>query len=179
VDDTAVEAWVHLPLRRLERLAHAHGRGGELRAGVERLRRELSGALLDRTVRLSWIHGDYWPGNILAATQSGRITGIVDWDQAAGDQLRLHDLLHLHLYARRLRRGEELGEVVIEALKAGVAEAIGVRTDRVDAWLDGIPPRESLLLYWLRHVTLFLDSDGHRDNRYWIRNNIERVLLRA
>jgi aminoglycoside phosphotransferase (APT) family kinase protein len=179
LDEAAVEAWVNLPLRRLEQLARAHGRGGELRAGVERLRRELSGSLLNRTVRLSWIHGDYWPGNILASTQSRRITGIVDWDQAAADQLRLHDLLHLHLYARCLRRGEELGEVVIEALRAGVPEAIGVRADRVDAWIDGIPPRASLLLYWLRHVTLFLDSDGHRDNRYWIRTNIENVLLRA
>jgi Ser/Thr protein kinase RdoA (MazF antagonist) len=179
LNDAAIEAWVDLPLRRLEQLAHGHSRGEELRAGVERLRRELSGSLLDRTVRRSWIHGDYWPGNILASARSGRITGIVDWDQAAADQLRLHDLLHLHLYARRLTRGEELGEVVIEALKAGIPQTIGVRADRVEAWIDGIPPRASLLLYWLRHVTLFLDSDGHRGNRYWIRNNIERVLLRA
>ncbi len=180
LDGAAVAAWVDLPLRRLEQLAHGpHGRGGGLGAGVERLRSELSGSLLGRTVRRGWIHGDYWPGNLLVSPRTGRVTGIVDWDQAAADQLRLHDLLHLHLYARRLRRGEELGEVVIEALRAGVPEAIGVPPERVDAWIDGIPPRASLLLYWLRHVTLFLDADGHRDNRYWIRNNIENVLLRA
>jgi hypothetical protein len=177
VDDTAVEAWVELPLRRLERFAHSRVRRGELQAGLERLRRDLTCSFTGRTVRLSWIHGDYWPGNLLASAESGRITGIVDWDQGAADQLRLHDLLHLYLYARCLRRGEELGDVVIEALKAGVPEAIGVGANRVDAWIDGIPPRTGLLLYWLRHVTLFLDSDGHRDNRYWIRNNIEKVLL--
>jgi hypothetical protein len=179
VDGAAVEAWVELPLRRLERLAGSRARRGELRAGVERLRRDLSGLLLGRAVRTSWIHGDYWPGNVLAWPRSGRITGIVDWDQAAADQLRLHDLLHLYLYARCLRRGEELGDAVVEALEAGVPEAIGVGADRVDTWTDGLPPRASLLLYWLRHVTLFLDSDGHRGNRYWIRNNVEKVLLRA
>lgn len=179
VDGAAVAAWVELPLRRLEQFAHSRGRCGELQAGLERLRRDLSSSLMGRTVRLSWIHGDYWPGNVLASAESGRITGIVDWDQGAPDQLRLHDLLHLYLYARCLSRGEELGDVVIEALMAGVPEAIGVGADRVDAWIDGIPPRASLLLYWLRHVTLFLDSDGHRDNRYWIRNNIEKVLLHA
>ncbi len=105
VDDAAVEAWVELPLRRLERLADSRVRCRELRAGVDRLRRDLSGSLQGRTVRLSWIHGDYWPGNVLASARSGRITGIVDWDQGAADQLRLHDLLHLYLYARCLRRG--------------------------------------------------------------------------
>jgi Phosphotransferase enzyme family len=177
VDDVAIEAWVDRPLRRLERFAVARRRSDELLAGVERLRDDLAGALLGRTVRLSWIHGDFWPGNILISSKGERITGIVDWDQAATQQLRLHDLLHLHLYARRIRRGEELGDVVSGALTAGVPEVIGVPASLVDAWTDGIPSRSSLLLYWLRHVTLFLDSDGHRDNRYWLHNNVENVLL--
>jgi Phosphotransferase enzyme family len=179
LDEAAVEAWVELPLRRLERLAHSRLWCGELRERVDRLRRELPDSLLDRTVRLSWIHGDYWAGNVLASPQTGRITGVVDWDQGGPDQLRLHDLLHLYLYARCLRRGEELGDVVVEALKAGVPEAIGVAAGRVESWMDELPARASLLLYWLRHVTLFLDTDGHHDNRYWIRNNIDKVLLHA
>jgi hypothetical protein len=179
LDDVAVEAWVEVPLRRLEQLARSRARREALLKGVERLRGDLSDALLGRSVRLGWIHGDYWPGNILASARSGRITGIVDWDQGGPDQLRLHDLLHLHLFARCIRRGEELGDVVIEALEAGIPRAIGVDAGRVNAWIDDLPPRASLLLYWLRHVTLFLDSDGHHDNRYWIRNNIEKVLLHA
>ena len=179
VDGAAVEGWVELPLRRLERFAQARPRHGELRAGVDRLRHDLTAALLGRRVRLGWIHGDYWPGNIIASTEHGRVTGIVDWDQATAGELPLHDLLHLHLHARRLARGEELGDVVVRALTDGVPEAIGVPAGVVDAWTDGIPPRAALLLCWLRHATLFLDSDGHRDNRYWLRNNVERVLLRA
>jgi hypothetical protein len=58
-----------------------------------------------------------------------------------------------------------------------VPEAIGVRAGLVGEWTDGIPPRAALLLCWLRHVALFLDSDGHRDNRYWLRSNVEKVLL--
>jgi hypothetical protein len=58
-----------------------------------------------------------------------------------------------------------------------VPEAIGVRAGLVDAWTDGIPPRAALLLCWLRHATLFLDSDGHRDNRYWLGSNVDKVLL--
>jgi aminoglycoside phosphotransferase (APT) family kinase protein len=175
VDGVAVEAWVELPLCRLERFAGARPRRAELRAALDRLRNDLAEALLGRRVRRGWIHGDYWPGNVLAS--SGRVTGIVDWDQAAAGQLPLHDLLHLHLHARRLARGEELGDVVAAALTVGVPEAIGVPAGVVDRWTDGIPARTALLLCWLRHATLFLDSDGHRDNRYWLRHNVEKVLL--
>jgi hypothetical protein len=177
LDDGAIEAWVHLPLRRLERFAVERRRCDELLTSVQRLRDDLAGSLLGRTVRLSWIHGDFWPGNILASSESRRITGVVDWDQAVPQQLRLHDLLHLHLYARRVQLAEELGDIVSSALMAGVPEAIDVPAGLIDAWGDGIPPRSGLLLYWLRYVTLFLDSDGHRDNRYWLRHNVEKVLL--
>jgi aminoglycoside phosphotransferase (APT) family kinase protein len=176
VDHATVAAWVDRPVQRLEQFAVTRRRSHELLSSVERLRDHLSGSLLGRTVRLSWIHGDFWSGNILASSESGRITGLVDWDQATPDQLRLHDLLHLYLYARRLRRGEELGEVVVGALTAGLPAVIGVPAGLVHAWTDGMPSQSALLLYWLRHVTLFLDSDGHRDNRYWLRNNVERVL---
>jgi aminoglycoside phosphotransferase (APT) family kinase protein len=176
VDHATVAAWVDRPLQRLERFAVTRRRSHELLSSVERLRDHLSGSLFGRTAQLSWIHGDFWSGNILASFESGRITGLVDWDQATPDQLRLHDLLHLYLYARRLRRGEELGEVVVGALTVGLPAVIGVPATLVDAWTDGMPSRSALLLYWLRHVTLFLDSDGHHDNRYWLRNNVERVL---
>jgi len=177
VDGATVEAWVTRPLRRLDRFAETRPRRRELRAAVDRLGHDLASSLLDRTVRLGWIHGDFWPGNILAMPGTGRITGVVDWDQATADQLPLHDLLHLHLHARRLARSEELGDVVVDALNGGVPQALGVPAGLVDAWTDGIPARAALLLCWLRHATLFLDSDGHRGNRYWLRNNVEKVLL--
>lgn len=181
VDDAAVDAWVGAPLRRL--VAYADGRPGSRRLldGVARLRAELPAALAGRTLRTCWIHGDFWPGNLLTAparagVPEARLTGVVDWDRAAARQLPLHDLLHLHVFARRLARGEELGEIVVRALRGGVGDALAVPPARLDSWLDGIPPRAAVLLYWLRHVALFLDSGGDHDKPRWRRGNVERVL---
>ncbi|HZN19522.1 MAG TPA: aminoglycoside phosphotransferase family protein [Micromonosporaceae bacterium] len=191
LDRATVEAWVEQPLRRIEAYCAGWGwaRPGRARLGRARLgrarlleaagqvRAELSAALSGRTVRACWIHGDFWPGNLLA---SGRVTtGVVDWDQAGAGQLPLHDLLHLHIMARRMTTGDELGGVVARALREGVAVAVGVRPERVASWLGGIPPRPAVLLYWLRHVSLFIDSEGHRDNPRWLRGNVERVLCAA
>ncbi|HET8657793.1 MAG TPA: aminoglycoside phosphotransferase family protein [Micromonosporaceae bacterium] len=187
LDRATVEAWVEQPLRRIEascagraRLeAHRGQRAHRARLleAAGQVRAELSAALAGRTVRACLIHGDFWPGNLLA---SGRVTtGVVDWDQAGAGQLPLHDLLHLHVMARRMTTGDELGGVVVRALREGVPDAIGVRPDRVASWLGGIPPRPAVLLYWLRHVSLFIDSEGHRDNPRWLRGNVERVLCAA
>lgn len=177
LDEDAVRAWVDEPLRRIE--------GGLARAGtrdryapaIASLRAELLGSLTGRTARTGWIHGDFWPGNLLAS--AGAVTGVVDWDLAAPGQLPLHDLLHVHLFARRLATGAELGDLVVSALRRGVAETTAVPAGEVDRWLDGIPPRPAVLLYWLRHVCMFIDSEGHGDNPRWLRGNVERVLANA
>lgn len=177
LDRAAVTAWVDAPLRRLEEFSARHPRGGLLLGTVRRLREELVVALVDRTVHTSWIHGDFWPGNLLATSVDGQVTGIVDWDQAADRQLPLHDLLHLHVLARRLARGDELGEIVVHALRHGIDRTLDVPAGEVADWLDGIPPRPALLLYWLRHILLFLGSEGDHDDPRWVRSNVERVLV--
>ncbi|MCW3843497.1 aminoglycoside phosphotransferase family protein [Micromonospora yasonensis] len=177
LDRAAVAEWVDVPLRRLEEFAAAHPRRGRFLDTVCRLREELVVALVGRTVHTSWIHGDYWPGNLLATSPDGQVTGIVDWDRAAPRQLPLHDLLHLHVLARRLVRGDELGEIVVQALRHGIDRTLDVPTDEAAGWLDGIPPRPALLLYWLRHILLFIDSEGDHDDPRWIRGNVERVLV--
>ncbi|MEU5721979.1 aminoglycoside phosphotransferase family protein [Micromonospora sp. NPDC047738] len=176
LDRAALEEWVDVPLRRLREFAATHPRRGRFLDTVWRLREELVVALVGRTVHTSWIHGDFWPGNLLATSPDGQVTGIVDWDRAAAHQLPLHDLLHLHVLARRLARGDELGEIVVQALRHGIDRALDVPADEAAAWLDGIPPRPALLLYWLRHILLFIDSEGDHDDPRWIRGNVERVL---
>jgi aminoglycoside phosphotransferase (APT) family kinase protein len=177
LDRAAVEAWVDAPLRRLEAFAATRPQPDRLLDAVWRLRDELGAILLGRTVRTSWIHGDFWPGNLLAAPSGAHLTGVVDWDRAAARELPLHDLLHLHVFARRLARGDELGEVVVRALHHGIDQTVGVPADEVAAWLDGIPQRPALLLYWLRHILLLIDSEGDHDNPRWLRGNVERVLV--
>lgn len=177
IDSSTIDSWVHEPLGRLEAFSAAHGHGAVLLRAVASLRVELEKVLSGRTVHTSWIHGDFWPGNLLAASQQPDVTGVVDWDSASTRQLPLHDLLHLHVFSRRLARGDELGDVVVHALHGGIGDAVGVPADRVAAWLDDIPERPAVLLYWLRHVLLFIDTGGHHDSPRWLRSNVERVLV--
>jgi aminoglycoside phosphotransferase (APT) family kinase protein len=176
LDSAALQAWVHTPLRRLEEFAAGRAQPNRLLDAVWQLREELAAILTGATVHTCWIHGDFWPGNLLA-TPSAHVSGIVDWDQASPRQLPLHDLLHLHVLARRLARGGELGDIVVRALRYGIGETLEVAVGEVAAWLDGIPQRTALLLYWLRHIVLFIDSEGDHDNPRWLRGNVERVLV--
>ncbi|MEV6925032.1 aminoglycoside phosphotransferase family protein [Dactylosporangium sp. NPDC051485] len=177
LDRSTVRAWVDAPLRRLEEFALTLSQPPRVVDAVGRLHEELIAVLVGRTVRVSWIHGDFWPGNLLAAPPGGQVTGVVDWDCATPGQLPLHDLLHLHVLARRLTGGDELGDIVVRALHRGIEETLDVSARDVDAWLDTIPQRAALLLYWLRHTLLFIDSEGDHDNPRWLRGNVERVLV--
>ena len=171
LDAATVDEWVARPLRHIGGfLAGRYGRGHAL----ERLGSQLTDALLGRTVRTCWIHGDFWPGNLLVSGTA--LTGVVDWDRASAGQLPLHDLLHVHVLSRRLTAGDELGDVVLRALRRGLAEAIDMPAESVAGWLDGIPQRPAVLLYWLRHISLFIESEGHGDNPRWLRGNVDRVL---
>jgi aminoglycoside phosphotransferase (APT) family kinase protein len=177
LDRATVDAWVDRPAGRVEEYLTARRCPPERVETLGRIRGELAAFLTGRTVRTSWIHGDFWPGNLLVS--GAAITGAVDWDQAHRGQAPLHDLLHLHVLARRMATGDELGEVVVRALRRGVADAIGVAPQRVAPWLGGLPDRPAVLLYWLRHVSLFICSEGHGDNPRWLRDNVDRVLAQA
>jgi aminoglycoside phosphotransferase (APT) family kinase protein len=176
LDDAAVEAWVDAPLRRIEASIAIRPGRDRLIDAANRLREELTIALLGRVARTAWIHGDFWPGNLLSAPSGAHVTGIVDWDCASVRQLPLHDLIHLHAFSLRLTYGDELGDIVVRALRSGIVETLGVPAGEVAGWLDGIPQRSAVLLYWLRHVLLFIDSENHHDNPRWLRANVERVL---
>jgi aminoglycoside phosphotransferase (APT) family kinase protein len=176
LDKAAIQGWVERPLRQIEVYATARPLADHLIEALGWLRADLMAALAGRLVRTCWIHGDFWPGNLLA--RGSVVTGIVDWDRAAAHQLPLHDLLHTYFFARRLTTGEEFGDLVVRALHGSIGEAVGRPADRVADWLGGIPARPAILLYWLRHISLFIDSEGHRDNQRWLGGNIDHVLGR-
>jgi phosphotransferase family enzyme len=179
VEDADLDAWIDEPAARLGRLI---GRGGGRLPVLETLRNDLRSALLGCPLPIGWIHGDFWPGNLLVDQAAGTVTGIVDWDQAAAEQLALHDVLHLALYSRRIAGGGELGEVIRHALR---------RPDELERWLAELQPaggspvnvgwlgedhRRTVLLYWLHHVGSFAEAGGHADSPFWIRHNVEAVL---
>jgi aminoglycoside phosphotransferase (APT) family kinase protein len=172
------ERWVDAPLRALTH--HARRSRGRTHR-FERLRDELHGALDTGRLTVSWIHGDYWLGNVLFSDASW-VGGIVDWDASAPLELPFHDLLHLLLYTRRLVTGRELGELVSDQIRgrpwsAAERELLG------DYW-TGLPAsplseRHIVLLYWLRQAAAHARQQSGRIRYkygWWEQRNVLPVL---
>lgn len=64
----------------LRRLAKCPSINSSFRNGLKKVITRVSHLLLRRTVFLSPSHGDYGYGNILVDPNSGRLTGVIDWD---------------------------------------------------------------------------------------------------
>lgn len=142
VDDAALQRWVRGPAEVVRRAQVGP------RAPLDRLVAQLCRDLDGRTVTAGWVHGDLWTGNVLA--EGGRVTGLIDWDLAAPDELPSHDLLHLVVLSRSLRTGRSLGGVVAGVL-AGEAWSSEEQA-LLEGLPDELPQRDLLLLHWLRYV---------------------------
>src|SRR5581483_8738220 len=57
--------WLDVPLDLLHRLTQALPQSSRYDRVVERVRAELHTALSGREVQVGWIHGDFWPSNLL------------------------------------------------------------------------------------------------------------------
>jgi aminoglycoside phosphotransferase (APT) family kinase protein len=174
VDAAVVERWIERPLACIRRFAHDE-------KSIIRLGSMLRDAVVDTEVSVSWIHGDYWPGNLLVAPGSAQITGVIDWERALPGELPLHDVLHLLLYTRSLTQRRDLGLVVQDLLdgsgwtnhEQAILDADPLATPR---WSD---ERIMILLYWLRHVASNLvQSTAYARRVAWWRNNVGVVLGR-
>jgi aminoglycoside phosphotransferase (APT) family kinase protein len=173
-DSVSLGLWVREPLGVLERTIAS--RSTQRARALDRLEGELVTGLAGRIVRVSWIHGDYWLGNILFAPDGSTVTGIVDWDQAAPAQPPQLDLLHLFLYARALEARRDLGAVLGEIVTEGRWPEGLLRQDAGLAG-DARHVRAFALLYWLRHVAGNLVQSAHyAQNRVWLRRNVDVVL---
>jgi aminoglycoside phosphotransferase (APT) family kinase protein len=182
VDRGVAECWVDGQLNDLSR----HAGVGQRRAWrLTRLRDELHRAVIGRTFSTTWIHGDYWLGNVLIDEASPQRGAIVDWDDAASGELPLHDVLHLLLYTRRLLTGQQLGPIVSQQLAGGEWSGSERRLlDRYGSWCHGgaLSDRHALLLYWLRHVALHARQQPDRPGpryRLWEHRNVDSVLAAA
>ena len=122
-----------------------------------------------------WIHGDYWSANILV-DEAGGVSGIVDWDSAEPDELAAHDVFHLVLYARKLRRREALGAVVADLLGGSAFDAHELAAlER--AGPPGFGIRTTALLYWLQFVESNLRRQpGLATSERWLAANVGAVV---
>lgn len=179
VDGPMLERWVDGPLRilggaRLQVEEHVTG------AALLSLRRRLIAGLEGRELQVSWIHGDYWRGNLLFGADGVTPTGIVDWDRAAPAELPWHDLFHLLLFARREVNGPVAREIV--ALSRGQSiwredESAILGIARRHLADDGIADDVMALVYWLRQTsaTMTLYPRSLRDRDY-LSTEVEPIL---
>jgi aminoglycoside phosphotransferase len=172
-DDVLLRAWVH---QRLDRVSRQ--RLGAAREAFARPRGALDAALLGRRIRTGSVHGDLWLGNVLMDPESGKVTGLLDWEHASAVGPVAADLAHLVLSTRSLAEGEQLGAVAARLIdgRDSLSEA---ELELVAGW--GMSPRDALLLAWLQHLDGRLAQSTLHPHGRWLRRNADPVLevLRA
>jgi O-antigen/teichoic acid export membrane protein len=147
-----LDCWVDRPLRALDGLE-----------GVERVRSRLHESLEGRTLPVGWIHGDFSPRNVLV--DSGRVCGIVDWDQAIPDGLPVLDLIQFMLASRPGELGTAIGSFRPTAAEEDVLVDQSLELDT------------AVLLCWLHHVAANLEKSGrYGASRRWLGANVKAVL---
>ena len=187
VDDAALARWVDEPLDYLRGL---RGLPGDLHS-LDRLRTLLHDALAGRQVVTSWVHGDFWPGNVLVeesvaqasrpvdGTDGGepvvdvRVTGLADWENAESGGLPDVDLLHWWLATQPVELGAAVRQVV--------AQPADVRQQLAELSIELPNPQLALehlaLLTWLRHVTAGMDrTSADHLGRVWLARNVKPIL---
>jgi Ser/Thr protein kinase RdoA (MazF antagonist) len=180
IDAARLEPWIDDPTDTLLELSESRPTWAGYRLAIERMRTELREKLLGRSLALSWVHGDYWPANVLVTDDAGTVTGIVDWDFAEAEGLPHLDLMHLFVSMRMIEQRQEFGVVVRSLLNE--ADWTCQESDLLKAtWAalpgDRVGTRELLLLAWLRHVdTMRTQARLFSGPLLWESQNIEQVL---
>jgi aminoglycoside phosphotransferase (APT) family kinase protein len=179
VDHGMLERWVSEPARVVgDVLDQGRGRG-DARAVLGRLENQLLAALTADPVAVSWVHGDYYPRNILARPD-GTVTGIVDWEFADPEDLPALDVVTLLLTVRMWRRHEEFGQVVADLVRNPTWTASETRmlaSAQSDAVACSLGTEALVLLCWLRHAAAkFTRRTGYVDHGLWMHANVHTVL---
>jgi hypothetical protein len=172
--DVELQRWIHCRAATISALLGGRYGGREVLVALESELRQL---LDDQLVEVAWIHGDYWPGNVLVS-EAGSILGVLDWDSVRRHELPVHDLLHFLLTTRRLQEGRPWGSIVGDLLKSPRwtdSEQEYVAQLEASAPLGSV--RAALLLYWLQVVESNLRRHpAVTSTPRWLSANVNPVL---
>ena len=173
IDGPQLDRWIG---KRLEVLVPAT----RDRALLDRVGTVLAGWWESRSLSVSWVHGDFWPANVMFDPETLAVTGVIDWDWAGPSEPPAHDLLYLLIHARMLTGGREFGDVVSALLDGApwtAPEQAILEAGGVLAPTQARVGREVLLLVWLRHVAFnLIQAPGDARNWVWTGRNIDPVL---
>jgi aminoglycoside phosphotransferase (APT) family kinase protein len=179
VDDKLLDEWVFHPVQniRSSTLVNYHRQGHAL---LNQLEMYLSEKLRDQRLVMGWIHGDYWPANVLVTSDGSQVTGIVDWDLSQPMGLPSLDFVNLLISTRRIMEEKELGEILAEILRRGAwREHEQKLWEQKSQVLGGKLPeiKDALLIFWLQHLNAKLTKKGrHMVNPLWAYKNFAPVL---
>jgi aminoglycoside phosphotransferase (APT) family kinase protein len=182
LDHSALNHWIAAPLERIARVTGRLPGGRRYQSGIHALATSLEEAFTGRQLALSWIHGDFVPGNFLVSTATNSLSGIVDWELARPGELPLLDIYQLIFATRRETQGVEFGGLVAHALDGQPfsdfeRRLIALNQEKLPG--DPVEPRAMLLFFWLRHVGANLTKSTRYDRLWvWIYRNLLPVLDR-
>jgi len=171
VEGVLLRDWVDIPMSQLRRVPSLDDKGFAL----ERLKDELYGALINQQVTTSYVHGDYWLGNVLLERTNGTVkgTGIVDWENARLVGIPDCDLIHLWLTSQP----GELGMTVRRALLSPDAVQDAIATLGTGWTNPQLPTVHLVLLTWLWHVAAELRrATRNRVGPLWVARTVKPIL---
>lgn len=171
-DELLLISWIDKPSHDLRRVRHAYGLVADA-ASVGRLTGTLREEWLGQELTVSSVHGDFWPGNVLVDVDSGRVSGIVDWENGRGTGLPDVDLVHWWLSTQPTG----LGSAVCDALRDprrvqdGLAD-LGITLPNPQLRIEHL-----VLLAWLWHVSATLTrASRNRLGLVWLTRNVRPVV---
>jgi aminoglycoside phosphotransferase (APT) family kinase protein len=146
------------------------------RETLDRVEQSIRGAVYERTLPLTWTHGDFFDGNCLTDA-SGRLTGVVDWELFSTKGLPLLDLLQSMSIpgennSRRWQRFDRIvsylakpQELLRQPLVANYLRAMAIPDQCVSALLR---------MYWVDHVANRIAV--RRTDSIWLRKRVYQPL---
>jgi ubiquinone/menaquinone biosynthesis C-methylase UbiE len=108
---TAIKAWFRTREVYLYKTAPSFPQGS-----LKNLVDDAVASLCAEQLPVVYVHGDFWPGNLLATARGDLLTGVVDWKFADPEGMPLLDLLQLLLYTKGLSSGKGFTQSLVERL---------------------------------------------------------------
>jgi len=168
--------WVDAPLADLRRELGLCQTGWGA-AALETLRGRLHDGFVGQRILVGWTHGDFAPGNVIVSEDGRHVTGIVDWATAQPDGPAPADEQLFRLALQRETQGQELGAVVVQALRGEIRIDPESRLATATDGVTGVGEDALLLLAWLRHVTDNINQAARYQSSWtWLARNVVAVL---
>ena len=177
VGDERLGRWVDDPAGRVRTVVN---RPSDL-VRLDRLVDEMRADLVGRRVIVSRVHGDLTVDNVYLTSDGRQVTGLVDWEASADDELPELDLVLFALTAR-IRSGQRLGDLLSLGLGDGAAADDLLQLPSVDPALydNGLSTRTRLLLTFVRQAAANIEKSVRYQGRsHWARRNVVAVIRAA